>query len=181
MAKKTGKVTVKTGAKKPAKAVAPAPKEKQWHPFLDLWREVDHMFDEFSSNLGFGRLRGLEPAGRFPLSFAMKAPAVDVIEEDKRYRITAELPGLSEKDIEVSLAEGVLTLKGEKTKEKEEKQKDYHLSERHYGAFRRSFRLPDGIDTDKVDATFKNGVLTIDLPKQAAARRQEKKITVKVA
>ena len=87
-------------------------------------------------------------------------PAVDIAETDKAYEITAELPGMDEKNIEVKFADGVLTIRGEKKDEKEEKKKDYYLSERSYGSFQRSFQVPDGVDTDKIEATFKKGVLT---------------------
>jgi HSP20 family protein len=107
------------------------------------------------------------------------APAVDVTETERAYEITAELPGLDEKNIEVKLAEGVLTIKGEKQEEKEEKKKDYYLQERSFGSFQRAFQVPDGVDTDKIEAAFKNGVLTLTLPKSAEAQKAEKKIAVK--
>jgi HSP20 family protein len=106
-------------------------------------------------------------------------PAVDVAETDKAYEITAELPGLEEKNIEVKLANGVLFIKGEKQEEKEEKQKDYYRRERSFGSFERSFHVPEGVDTDKVAATFKNGILLVTLPKSAEAQKQAKKIEVK--
>ncbi len=109
------------------------------------------------------------------------APAVDVAETEKAYEITAELPGMDEKNVEVKFADGVLTIKGEKQEEKEEKKKDYYLSERSYGSFQRAFQVPDGVDADKIEATFKNGVLTVTMPKSAEAQKSAKKITVKAA
>jgi HSP20 family protein len=109
------------------------------------------------------------------------APAVDVAEKDKEYEITAELPGLDEKNIEVKLANGTLTIKGEKKEEKEEKQKDYYVSERSYGSFMRSFQLPEGVDEGKIEASFAKGVLTVKLPKSAEARKNEKTISIKAA
>ncbi len=106
-------------------------------------------------------------------------PAVDVTETDKAYEIAAELPGMDEKNIEVKLADGTLTIKGEKQEEKEEKKKDYYLQERSFGSFQRTFQVPDGVDTDKIEATFKKGVLTVTLPKTAEAQKAEKKIAVK--
>jgi len=91
------------------------------------------------------------------------------------------LPGMDEKSIEVKLANGVLTIKGEKQNEKEEKQKDYYLRERSFGSFERSFQVPDGVDGDKIAANFKKGVLTLTLPKSAEAQKAEKKIAVKAA
>ena len=108
-------------------------------------------------------------------------PTVDISETDKAYEITAELPGMDEKNVEVKLANGLLTIKGEKQDEKEEKKKDYHMRERSYGSFERSFQVPDGVNADKIEANFKKGVLTVILPKSAEAQKAEKKITVKSA
>jgi len=88
---------------------------------------------------------------------------------------------MEEKDIDVKYVDGVLTIKGEKKEEKEEKRKDYYLSERRFGSFQRSFQVPNGIDADKIDASFKNGVLTVALPKSAEAQKREKKIEIKKA
>jgi HSP20 family protein len=106
-------------------------------------------------------------------------PAVDVAETDKAYEITAELPGLEEKNIEVKLANGVLSIKGEKQEEKEEKEKDYYRRERSFGSFERSFQVPDDVEENEIEASFKNGVLSVTLPKSAAAQKQAKKIEVK--
>ena len=92
-----------------------------------------------------------------------------------------ELPGLDEKNVEIKLSNHTLTIKGEKKEEKEEKDKDYYLSERRYGSFQRSFQVPEGVDTGKIDASFSKGVLTVKLPKTAEAQKAEKKITVKAA
>jgi HSP20 family protein len=91
------------------------------------------------------------------------------------------LPGLDEKNIEVKLVNGSLTIKGEKKEEKEEKKKDYYLHERHFGSFERSFSVPDGVDSDKIEASFKKGVLIVTLPKKAEAQKPAKKIEIKVA
>ncbi len=109
------------------------------------------------------------------------APAMDLVEKDKEYEITAELPGIDEKNVEIKLSNNTLTIKGEKQEEKEQKDKDYYLSERRYGSFQRSFQLPEGVDVDKIDASFAKGVLTVKLPKTAEAHKAEKKITVKAA
>ena len=93
----------------------------------------------------------------------------------------AELPGMDEKNIEVRFANGNLIIKGEKEEEKEEKKKDYHLRERHFGSFERQFAVPEGVDTDKIEASFKKGVLSITLPKKPEAIKAEKKIEVKAS
>jgi HSP20 family protein len=176
MAEAAGKVPVKT-EKESASAL------QTWRPFETLRREMDRLFDDLEGGFWrfpFGRpMFGLEPFWRREAPL-IAAPAVDVAESQKAYEITADLPGLTEKDIEVKLANGILMIKGEKQEEKEEKKKDYHLSERRYGAFERSFRVPESVDSDKIEASFKNGVLTLTLPKTPEALKAEKKISVKV-
>ena len=151
-------------------------------PFESLRREVDRLFEDFAGGLwrsSFGRsFFDIEPAWR-SRSAMSTMPAIDVTETDKAYAITAELPGMDEKNVEVKVADDILTIKGEKQEEKEEKTKDYHLSERSFGSFQRAFQVPSGVDTDKIDAKFSKGVLTVTLPKSSEAQKAEKKITVK--
>jgi len=151
-------------------------------PFDSLRREVDRLFEDFAGGLwrsSFGRsFFDIEPAWR-SRSAMSTMPAIDVTETDKAYAITAELPGMDEKNVEVKVADDILTIKGEKQEEKEEKTKDYHLSERSFGSFQRAFQVPSGVDTDKIDAKFSKGVLTVILPKSTEAQKAEKKITVK--
>jgi HSP20 family protein len=156
---------------------------RMWQPFEGLRQEIDRLFDDFGQ--GFWRPFGRsfftqEPSFRREKSPATM-PAVDVIESEKAYEVTAELPGMDEKNIEVKVADGVLTIKGEKREEKEEKKKDYYLQERSFGSFERSFGLPEGVDADKIEANFKKGVLTVMLPKKPEAQKPVKKIEVKVA
>ncbi len=113
------------------------------------------------------------PAGLFALT-----PSVDMIEKDDMFELTADLPGVDEKNIEVKLSGDALIIKGEREEHKEEKKKDYYISERQFGAFERSFRLPDTVETDKIKAQFKNGVLTIALPKKPGTQKAEKKISI---
>lgn len=159
----------------------PAPRTAT-NPWPSLRSELERLFDRFA---GFGtppalrRMLDLAPSAETSFSFNM--PAVDVTEDDKAYKIAAELPGLEEKDIEVSVTGDVLTLKGEKRQEKEEKNKNWYVSERAYGAFQRAFELPQGIDRDKIAADFAKGVLTVTLPKSAETQKQQKKIDVKAA
>jgi HSP20 family protein len=145
-------------------------KREEGSPFSLLRREMDSLFDNFFQ--GFD----LEP---FEARFGAFSPKVDVTESDKEIKITAELPGLDEKDIEVSLQNNMLTMKGEKKEEKEDKGKDYYRMERSYGSFSRTIPLPIEVETDKVEAKFKKGVLNITLPKSAKAVAETKKIAVK--
>jgi HSP20 family protein len=91
------------------------------------------------------------------------------------------LPGVDERNVEVKVADGVLTIKGEKNEEREEKKKDYYLCERNFGSFERSFQVPDGVDSDKIEASFKKGLLTVTLPKKQEAQKATKRIDVKAA
>lgn len=172
------KLPVKTEDKKEGRPAAAA----EWRPFDSLRREIDKVFDDFKVGAWrhpFGRLAfDVEPLWQSGLE---RAPAVDIVDKDKVYEITAELPGIDANNIDVKFADGTLTIKGEKTEEKEEKKKDYYLSERRYGSFQRSFRVPNGVDADKIEANFKNGVLKLTLPKTAEAQKAEKKITIKQA
>ena len=131
------------------------------------------------------QLRGLAVGAAAPLWGREKtwstAPAVDVVESENAYEIKAEMPGMDEKNIEVKVANGNLTIKGEKQEEKEEKKKDYYLHERKFGSFERSFSIPEGVDTDKIEAAFKNGVLNVTLPKKPEAQKPAKNIEVKAA
>jgi HSP20 family protein len=152
-------------------------------PFESLRQEIDRLFDDFGMGFRwpFGRsLFAAEPAFRRELTWA-KMPAVDVVESEKGYEITADLLGMDEKNIEVKVTDGVLTMKGERQEEKEEKNKGYYLQERSFGSFQRSFELPESIDSHKIEATFKKGVLTVKLPKKAEAQKPAKKIEVKAA
>ncbi len=151
-------------------------------PFESLRREVDRLFEDFSGGIWrspFGRsLFDIAPFQRVEATFGA-VPAVDVTETDKGYEITVDLPGMEEKNIDVKLANGVLTIKGERQDETEEKKKDYYVRERSFGSFERSFQVPDIVDTNKIDASFKKGVLTVVLPKSAEAQKTEKRIEVK--
>ena len=177
-----------TATKLPVKTEAKRPEEKTgglqaWHPFESLHREIDRLFDDFGRDFWRAPFRratfDIEPLWRREFSFA--APAVDIAEKDNAYEITADLPGIDEKNVEVQVANGTLTIKGEKKEEKEEKKKDYYLQERRFGSFERSFGVPEGVDADKIEASFKKGVLTVTLPKKAEAQKPAKKIDVKAA
>ena len=151
----------------------------------DAWQsfrnEMDRLFDRFSGSFGFPSLRRMfdmdRPFSSTSLSFA--APAIDISEDEKSYKICAELPGLDARDVDLSVAGDTLVLKGEKRQEAERKETNYHFSERSYGAFQRAFELPASVDRDKISADFSKGILTINMPKTAAAQQQSKKIDVK--
>jgi HSP20 family protein len=139
------------------------------NPFLSLQREVEDVFENFTR--GWPAFRSSGPGDL--------VPSTDVVETDKEIQITAELPGLEEKDVQINLADNVLSIKGEKKAEKEEKDKNYRLVERSYGSFLRTIELPDGVDAGAVKASITKGVLTVIVPKPAPA--QVKKIEVKAA
>jgi HSP20 family protein len=104
---------------------------------------------------------------------------VDIVERDDAYEVAAELPGLDQKDIEVKVVVDGLTIMGQKQKEKEETRRGYHLQERRYGSFERSFRVPDAVDADRIEARFEKGALMVKLPKKPGASKAAKKIEVK--
>lgn len=179
MAEAVTKLPVKTD-----KQMSAATTSREWEPFDALRQQIDRLFDDFQRGWGMwlrpfgGPLTDVEPAWKTFMSWGA-APAVDILEREKDYELTAELPGMDPGNVEVTYADGLLTIKGEKKEEKEEKKKGYHLSERRYGAIQRSLRVPSGVDADRFDANFKNGVLTVTMPKVQEAQRQEKKIAVK--
>lgn len=152
-------------------------------PFQSLRREIDRLFDDFSPFEWARPSRSVldMKMPRLARSDWLVTPAMDLVEKEKAYEVSAELPGIDEKDIEIKLSNHTLTIKGEKTEEKEEKEKDYYLSERRYGSFQRSFQVPDFVDTSKIEARFAKGVLKVTLPKTADAQKAEKKIEVKAA
>jgi HSP20 family protein len=108
-------------------------------------------------------------------------PSLDVVDDDKAFRVSVELPGMTDKDVAVTVDDHTLTIRGEKKEEKEKKDKDVFRRERAYGSFRRTIELPDEVDAAKIEAKFKDGVLTIDLPKSKEAQARVKQIPVKAA
>lgn len=133
-------------------------------------RTRDSIFDDL-----FNELYSL------PTSFLSKSgmdlsPRIDISETDNEYKIEAELPGINQKEIDVKIDNNILTIKGKKEDIKEEKEKNYHLRERYYGAFQRSISLPNNIEPEKIKASFENGVLNISVPK--SDKRAPKKIEI---
>ena len=141
-----------------------------WKPFEfdSLRKEMDRLWDSFFEGRQGRRTRGE----------VEWLPSLDVAETKGDLLVKAELPGMDPKDIDISLHEGVLTIKGEKKQEKEEKEEGYHLIERSYGSFTRSVRLPKDVQSDRISASFKNGILKVVLPKTEEAKKKEIKIKV---
>ena len=145
-------------------------------PFASFQREMNQLVDHFFSGFNLSSWAPFERGVARTFT-----PRVDVAETDREIKVSAELPGMEEKDIDVSLTRDTLTIKGEKMEEKEEKGKDYYRMERSFGSFTRSIPLPVEVDTDKVEATFKKGVLTVTLPKKPEAQGTTRKIDIKAA
>jgi HSP20 family protein len=158
--------------KKPMAGGAPVSRYRD--PFAEMRAEMDRLFDTFLGRGFFGR-----PApSAMAQSAATLAPNVDIRENDKEIIVEAELPGIDEKDIQVTVRDGVLSLKGEKKSERDEKKDTYHVIERGFGSFERSFELPDSADQDQIKADFNRGVLRVVIPKRAEAAKAEKKIPI---
>ncbi len=144
------------------------------HPLANLQREMNRLFDDF-----WGRFD--ETSARMPVGPGGALAVTDVVETDSSIEVTIELPGLDEKDLDVSIAQDALTVRGEKKVERKEEKKGFYLSERSYGSVFRSVPLPAGVDVDKAEARFKNGVLTVTLPKSKDAASNARKIEIKAA
>ncbi len=154
----------------PVKVGVTTPAPRTFDPFMSLRREMDRMFDDFK--WGLGRFWS-----EFPSTSATSlTPMIDVSETEKEYEVTAELPGLEERDVDVTVSDGMLSIRGEKKIDHEEKGKDFHMVERSYGAFSRTLELPTGVDPSTIKATLEKGVLSVSIPKKAV---EIKKIEVK--
>jgi HSP20 family protein len=140
-------------------------------PFMTLHREMNRLFDDVFRGFDMAPFGSLSGMGR-----TAGWPHVEVAETDKDVRISAELPGLEEKDVEVLMGDGVLTIRGEKKSEIEDKERAF--SERHYGRFERRIPLAWDVEEDKIDASFRNGVLTLTLPKSAESKPSVKRIAI---
>ncbi len=136
-----------------------------------LQRDMNRLFDDFFRSFGMMPWRGFEePALAF-------SPQLDIVEDEDNIQVSAELPGMDRNDIDVSISNGTLTIRGEKQQEREDRGTNYFRRERTYGSFRRSVPLATEVDHDQAEATFKRGVLTVTLPKSAEAKK--KRITIK--
>jgi HSP20 family protein len=146
-------------------------KDKNGDVFSSLHREIDRVFDEFTNGEHWPFRALAKDNGRMSLR-------LDISETETDIEVTADLPGVDEKDVEISLADDRLTIKGEKKAETETKEKDHHLLERSYGSFERMTTLPCDVDAEKVKAEFKDGVLKITLPKAPEAKAKTRKIAI---
>lgn len=147
----------------------PSKRKGEGYSLTSLQREMNRLFEDF-----FGRDWSLEPfRGRGGWT-----PAVDVMETDKEVVVKAELPGMDPKEVEINLAGEALTIRGQKKEEKEEKTRSAHLVERSYGSFERTISLPSAVKADQADAEFKQGILTISLPKTEEAKTRTVKVKV---
>jgi HSP20 family protein len=142
----------------------------RWEPFRDLVTTQDRLNRLFNETMG--RFVGTEG-----VRSGAWLPAVDIYENEQNIVLKAELPGVDPKDVEATVHEGTLYLKGERKYEKELKEENYHHVERAYGSFARSFELPASVDADKVQAEFKDGVLTLTVPKKEEAKAKKIKIS----
>lgn len=151
--------------------------EKRWmRPgFISLRDAMDRLFDNWFE--GFG----LEPFRPLEIAEGLYSPRTDVVEGDKEIKVVAELPGLDEKDIELTMNKDRMTLKGAKKEEKEEKEENYYRKERRFGSFCEEIAFPCEVMTDKANAVFKKGILEVTIPKTEKAQKEVKKIAIKSA
>ena len=186
MATKAEDIPVK---KEGAKSKAAAAQEPANPSLMSLRQQVDRLFDQFLDEGWMRPTRGFAGIWDSPLFKSramdmrglMESPRSDMSESDKEYELAIELPGMTEKDVEVTLKDNMITLKGEKKSERETMEKDYHIAEHSYGSVRRTFSMPADVDPNKVKASFSKGVLTVHLPKTKEARSKPHKIDVKGA
>ena len=149
-----------------------------YHPLIQLHREMDRLFE--NALKGFGHTPISNELFTPLSSSGLLKPELDVAVTDKEYSITVEVPGVSEKDVKIEIVDNTMTIRGEKKQEKEEKEKDYYRVERSYGSFQRVLSLPEDANQDDVKATFKNGVLTIKMPRKTLSTKTDvKKIEIK--
>jgi HSP20 family protein len=152
------------------------------HPMESLRQQVDRLFQDFDRGWRLPLFRrsdfDLEPLWPREQGLA-RMPAVDIEEKPDSFEITAELPRLDEKDIQIKLSNGNLTIQGQKNTEREEEKGEYFLSERHHGTFQRIFRIPESVVPERIEAQFSKGVLTLNLQKKSSQAQQEKTIEVK--
>lgn len=144
------------------------------NPIVSFQDEVNKLFSDFFGDLSLPSWARASSGSSFAVN-----PAMDVTENDKEFKVTAELPGMEPKDVQITTSEGYLTIKGEKKEEQKEEREGYFRQERSYGSFQRVVALPDTANFEKAEANFKNGVLTLSIPKKAGAQAKKRKIEIK--
>jgi HSP20 family protein len=137
---------------------------------MGMQREINRLFDNFFRG-------GVQDDGTFGLSYW--TPAVDIAEHENEYVVRVELPGVSKDDVKITLESNILTIRGEKKQEKAQQNENYHRVERMYGTFQRSFTLPTTVKSDRIDAVYKDGILTVTLPKAEEAKPKQIEVKVK--
>lgn len=155
---------------------ASVPVTRGSNPIVSFQDEVNKLFGDFFGDLSLPGWARFSPESSFAVS-----PAMDVSENDKEFKVSCELPGMEARDVQITTAEGYVTIKGEKKRESKEEREGYFRQERSYGSFQRVIALPDTANFDKAEASFKNGVLTLAIPKKAGAQSKERRIEVKQA
>ncbi|MGV8073791.1 MAG: Hsp20/alpha crystallin family protein [Syntrophobacteraceae bacterium] len=151
---------------------------RHYEPFAQFHQEIDRMFDNFFRGFGL-------PSSGFGTEFTSLPqaewlkPTLDIAAGDKEYTICVELPGVDEKDVQLELSEDTLVIKGEKKQEKEEKEKNFYRMERSYGSFQRVLSLPEDAEHEGIGAAYKNGILTITIPRKAGPKKESRQISVK--
>jgi len=151
----------------------PVNREAETYPLDAFQREMNRLFDDFFKGTG------LKPWAEEMESLGAFTPQVNMVEDEKSIQVSAELPGLDEKDVEISLSKDSLTIRGEKKEEAEHKDKGAYYMERSFGSFTRVLPMPKDVNTEKAEATFKKGVLTITVPKLEKEKQSQKKIKIK--
>ncbi len=164
-------VPIKHGAKRP---LSPA---RHHDPMLQIHRDIDHLFDQFFRGWGVPQLGGFGHEASFNADSLLK-PRVDLSAADKEYLLTVEIPGVEEKDVSVDISNNTMTIKGEKKLEKEDRDKNYYRIERSYGSFQRVLSLPADVDQDAIKASFKNGVLSVTMPRKVLPAGDVKKVEI---
>lgn len=144
----------------------------KWDPFRELEDVSNHL------NRIFGRFPARTESGREVLTMADWMPTVDISETDTAYLIKGEIPGVNKEDVKITIEDGMITMRGERKQEKEEKNKKFHRIERSYGSFYRSFRLPDDVDESAVKAEFKDGMINVTLPKSAKSQSRSVDVSI---
>jgi HSP20 family protein len=150
------------------------------HPIDCLHREIDRLFEQVFSGLGLAPL-GTDRLRMPQFSEWLLKPTLDLGATDKAYTISVEIPGVDEKDIKLELADDILTISGEKQQSHEAQGRDFYRLERAYGHFQRTLALPEDVDQDNLSASFKNGVLTVTMPRRALPQRNVRRIAVQPA